>query len=149
MDGQTDNFHRTLLSMMRAFVNKYHSNWEDILPSLLYAYHNTIHSATGYTPHRLLFGWTPRDLRVPMLSACAPAFPEVEEWLLQRHDELRKAGLSLEAARAAMIRAYKPAAIRMSTVLVTLLKFPHVCCQCVVLPHRWLSFCPGSLALSK
>ena len=25
-DGQTENFHRTLLSMMRAFVNKYHSN---------------------------------------------------------------------------------------------------------------------------
>ena len=109
-DGQTEKFHRILLSMMRAFVNKYHSNWEDILSSLLYAYHNTIHSATGYTPHRLLFGWTPRDLRVPMLSTCAPEFPEVEEWLLQRHDELRKAGLSLEAARAAMIRAYKPVA---------------------------------------
>ena len=29
---------------------------------------------------------------------------------MQRQDELRKAGLSLEAARAAMIRAYKPAA---------------------------------------
>ena len=109
-DGQTENFHRTLLSMMRAFVNGYHSNWEDILPSLLYAYHNTIHSAIGYTPHRPLFGWTPRDLRVLVLSASAPAFPEVEEWLLQRQDELRKAGLSFEAARAALIRAYKPAA---------------------------------------
>ena len=43
-------------------------------------------------------------------SASAPAFIEVEEWLLQRRFELRKAGLSLEAARAAMIRAYKPAA---------------------------------------
>ena len=107
-DGQTENFHRTLLSMMRAFVNKYHSNWEDILPSLLYAYHNTIHSATGYTPHRLLFGWTPRDLRVPMLSASAPRFPEIEVWLSQRQNDLRKAGVSLEAARAAMIRASKP-----------------------------------------
>ena len=84
-----------------------------------------------------------------MLSNSGLAFLEVEEWLLQRQDELRKAGLSLEAARAAMIRAYKPAAIRMSTVLVTLLKFPHVCCQCVVLSHRWLSFCQGSLALLK
>ena len=84
-----------------------------------------------------------------MLSASAPVFPEVEEWLLQRQDELRKSGLSLEAARAAMVLANKPAAIRMSTVLMTLLQFPHICCWCVVLPHRWLSFCPGSLALSK
>ena len=45
-----------------------------------------------------------------MLFASASAFPVVEEWLLQGPDELRKAGLSLEAARAAMIRAYKPAA---------------------------------------
>ena len=75
-DGQIEDFHRTLVSMMRAFVNKYHSSWEDILPSLLYAYHNTIHLATGYTPHCLLFDWTPRDLRVPMPSASAPAFPE-------------------------------------------------------------------------
>ena len=45
-----------------------------------------------------------------MQSASAYAFPEVEEWLLQRHDELWKAGLSIEGARAAMIRAYKPAA---------------------------------------
>ena len=45
-----------------------------------------------------------------VLSASAPAFPQVEEWLLQRQDELRKAGLSLEAACGLMIRAYKPAA---------------------------------------
>ena len=50
-DGQSDKFHRALLSMLRAFVNKYHSNWESLIPSLLYAYHNTLHSATGYTPH--------------------------------------------------------------------------------------------------
>ena len=45
-----------------------------------------------------------------MLSTSGLAFLEVEEWLLQRQDELRRAGLSLEAARAAMIRAYKPVA---------------------------------------
>ena len=107
MHGQTENFHCTLLSMITEFVNKYHSNWENILHSLLYAHHHTIHSGSSYAPHHLLFGWTPRDLRVPMLSACAPTFLEVEEWLLQRRDELQNAGLCLEA-HAAMIRAYKP-----------------------------------------
>ena len=82
-DGQTENFHRTLLviSMLRAFVNKYYFNWEALLPSLLYAYHNTIHTSTGFTLHTLLFGWAPHDLRVPLLVADAKAFPAVERWL--------------------------------------------------------------------
>jgi hypothetical protein len=54
---------------MRAFVNKCHSDWEDCIPSVLYAYHNTIHSATGYTPYQMLRGWTPQDLRVPFAAA--------------------------------------------------------------------------------
>jgi hypothetical protein len=68
-DGQTENFHKTLLSVLKAFVNKYHSNWEECIPAALYAYHNTVHSATGFTPHQLLFGWTPQDLRVPFVAA--------------------------------------------------------------------------------
>ena len=80
-----------------------------MLPSLLYAYHNTMHSATGFTPHRLLFGWTPRDLRAPLLTVPGSEYPEIEQWLSQRQNDLRRAGLSLENARAAMIRAYKPA----------------------------------------
>ena len=77
-----------------------------MLPSLLYAYHNTIHSATGFTPHRLLFGWTPRDLRAPLLTVPGSEYHAIELWLEQRKDDVRKAGLSLENARASMIRAY-------------------------------------------
>lgn len=64
--------------MLRGFVNKYHSNWESLIPSLLYAYDNTIHPATGYTPHQVLFGWTPRDLRVPLLLADVTEYPIIE-----------------------------------------------------------------------
>jgi hypothetical protein len=63
-DGATEIFNKTFLTMLRCFVNQYHSSWADLLPPLLYAYHNAVHSATGFTPHLLLFGWTPRDLRV-------------------------------------------------------------------------------------
>jgi transposase InsO family protein len=40
-DGQSENFHKTLLSALRAVVNKYHSNWEECISSALYAYHTT------------------------------------------------------------------------------------------------------------
>ena len=60
-DGQTEQCNSTLLQMSRGFVQKYHTDWPDHIPALLYAYHNTVHTATGYTPdpHELLFGWSP------------------------------------------------------------------------------------------
>jgi hypothetical protein len=55
-DGQTENFNRILITALRYLVNRYHSDWEECLPSVLYAYHNSVHSYTGFTPHQLLFG---------------------------------------------------------------------------------------------
>jgi hypothetical protein len=60
----------------------------------------------------LLFGWNPRDLRAPLLSACSePALScgdvDIDVWLRNRAHALRKAQISLEGAREAMIRAHK------------------------------------------
>jgi hypothetical protein len=109
-DGQTEQFNSTLLQMLRCFVSKYHTDWSHRIPALLYAYRNTVHSATGYTPHFLLFGWSPRDLRAPLLSPdmrCGDR--DIEQWLRDRKSEFKQAQLSMEAARKAMIRAHKAA----------------------------------------
>ena len=80
-----------------------------VIPSLLYVYHNTLHSATGCTPRQLLFGWNPRDLRVPLFVADVKEFPVFEQWLQSRKEDLKKAGVSLEHARTVMIDAHKAA----------------------------------------
>ena len=108
-DGSTENFHRTFLSMLLAFVSKHQSEWEGLIPSLLYAYHNTIHSATGFTPHKLPFGWSPRDLRAPMLSFTDSANPDLDVWLSQRGDMLAKGQRSIEHALHRMIEAHTAA----------------------------------------
>jgi hypothetical protein len=97
--------------MLRAFVKHHHGNWSQHIPAKLYAYHNTIHGATGYTPHMLLFGWSPRDLRAPLLSAEAAGKSassgdrDSDVWLQTRARSLRRAQNSLECAGEAMIRA--------------------------------------------
>ena len=108
-DGQTENFHRTFLSMLRAFVSKHQDDWEELVPSMLYAYHNTIHSATGFTPHKLLFGWSPRDLRAPMHNLPESDDPDFDFWLKERGSMLAKGQASIEHARQAMIDAHKSA----------------------------------------
>lgn len=106
-DGQTENFHRIFLTSLRSYVNEYHSDWKLRIPAFLYAYHNTVHSATGYTPHRLLFGWCPRDLRAPLSINTQSPHADVEVWLHTRADELSKAHIALEHARSVMIKAHK------------------------------------------
>jgi transposase InsO family protein len=109
-DGQTENFNRILITALRAYVNKYHSDWEECLPAILYSYHNTVHSATGFTPHQALFGWTPTDLRAPFQAHAlqlSTACGKVDKWLKTRAAQLEEARVSLEYARQAMLRAHK------------------------------------------
>jgi transposase InsO family protein len=111
-DGTTERFHSTMLQMLRAFVKASQKDWSEHIPALLYAYHNTVHTATGFTPHMLLFGWNPRDIRAPLFSG-EHSDPElhsgdadIDAWLRSRAQALRKAQVSLEHARDAMIRAH-------------------------------------------
>ena len=133
-DGQTEQFNSTVLQMLRCFVNKYHTDWPLHIPALLYAYHHTVHTATGYTPHSLLFGWSPRDLRAPLhASAMSCDDHDIEQWLHERKSEFKQAQLSMEAARNAMIRAHKAAAIPTEYRVGDKVKVPPMRCLFVVL----------------
>jgi transposase InsO family protein len=109
-DGTSERFHSSMLKMLRAFCQENHKSWSEYIPALLYAYHNTIHTAHGTTPHLALFGWSPRDLRAPLYSVdpdVSSGDLDVDEWLRTRSHALRKAQVSIEYAREAMIRAQK------------------------------------------
>ena len=104
-DGTSERFHSTMLQMIRAHVSDNHKDWSEHIPALLYAYHNTVHTATSYTPHMVLFGWSPRDLRAPLFagqfedSAVDSGAADINVWQRDRAHALRKAQVSLESAR--------------------------------------------------
>jgi Integrase zinc binding domain/Integrase core domain len=103
-DGQTERFNRIFLQMLRAYVNEHHTDWPTHIPAVVYAHNNTIHSATGFTPHRLLFGWCPRDIRTP-LHYVASENPDVDAILQRCKTDFELAKVSLEEARQRMIKA--------------------------------------------
>jgi hypothetical protein len=84
--------------MLRAYVHQCHSDWPKYIPADFYAYNNTIHSSTGYTPHRLLLGWCPRDIRAP-LQVVGPSNPDVHVVLQRCKVDFENAKVSLEQAR--------------------------------------------------
>ena len=61
-DGMLERFHSTLKHVMqkRGEASK---EWDDFLPYVCFAYRDSVHAATGYTPFQLLFG---RDVRGPL-----------------------------------------------------------------------------------
>lgn len=49
--------HKTLNAYLRAFTSTNRNQWDELLKFATFAYNNTIHSTTGYTPHELVHGF--------------------------------------------------------------------------------------------
>ena len=61
-DGMLERFHSTLKGMMRKTC-KANKDWAEYLPYVCFAFRDSVHTATGFTPFQLLFG---RDVRGPL-----------------------------------------------------------------------------------
>ena len=62
-NGSCERMNRTLLNMLKTLNESEKRNWKDHIKKLVFAYNNTVHKSTGFTPHFLLFG---RDSRLPI-----------------------------------------------------------------------------------
>ena len=86
-DGMAERLNRSLLQMLRAFVEK-QGDWERYLPLVLYAYRTSVHSSTGVTPFSLMFGRAPSKAQFPPLTAFEPG--SYSAHLNAKLSELRK-----------------------------------------------------------
>ena len=62
-NGVVERFHRTLNSMIGKIIHDNHRNWHELIPQILAAYRASEHSATGYSPNKLMLG---RECRAPI-----------------------------------------------------------------------------------
>jgi len=61
-DGLAENQMRVLKDTLSGYCNKFQDDWDLHLGHISRAYNSTVHSATGYSPHFLLFG---REMMMP------------------------------------------------------------------------------------
>jgi hypothetical protein len=91
------------MSLLRATISQLKGDWGKQLPTVVYAYNNTIHSATAFTPPFLLFGWHPTDIRVSLVFQQPSLHPDIDLYLSSRAGAFAAAQAALEKARSAMI----------------------------------------------
>jgi transposase InsO family protein len=74
-DGMVERMNRVVGAMLRQYVDHMQSDWDLYLPLCAMAYNSTIHSSTGFTPNKLMFG---RELYLPLeLVLPDPDFPDL------------------------------------------------------------------------
>ena len=89
-DGLVERMNRSLLSLLRSFVEK-EGEWEQHLQFLLYIYRTLKHSSNGLSPFEIIFGSNPPSLHIPDFRTTAILDPgDYVSGLQQKLMELRE-----------------------------------------------------------
>ena len=68
-NGQVERVNASIANMLSLYVNEYHSNWDELLPYITFAYNTNPHLSLKMTPFELLYGRkavTPDEKGIPV-----------------------------------------------------------------------------------
>ncbi|PAA92863.1 hypothetical protein BOX15_Mlig004203g3 [Macrostomum lignano] len=99
-NGLVENLNKQIKSIITCLLEKEHANWDVLLPGCITALRTSTHTATGFSPHYLVFG---REARMPSDNvfqqpkafADLPAYVQEHLTHLQEGQELAKQRLKL------------------------------------------------------
>jgi len=72
-DGQSERMNRSVLQILRHFVNTNGSDWAQHLPTVEFAINSAVSRSTGKAPFELLYGYLPRSFPPIVFDADNPA----------------------------------------------------------------------------
>lgn len=91
-NGVCERFNRTLLGLIRTLEQEQRERWPQYVGDVVWAYNQTVHRATGYTPHFLMFGRCgrlPVDLLLETPESITSRTPD--EWVQDHWHRLAQA----------------------------------------------------------
>ena len=98
-DGLTERANQTVEQMLRAFVNADHTDWDEHLDLVEFAYNNSLQASSGHTPFFLNSGTHPNTpLKIAAQSNAARKVPAAMDFLLDM-------GTAMDTAKANLLAA--------------------------------------------
>ena len=93
-NGQAESSVKILLTALRQQANARQTNWDILLPTILFAYNNSIHSSTGYSPFYLAFAFEAHTF--PLINrrqsnSLAASFSQYDKDLCKAHSNIARA----------------------------------------------------------
>ena len=91
-DGMLERFNKTLVRMLKSYINDHQSDWDEQLPFLTMAYRSVEHETTGFSPNYLMLGRevsTPLDIMFEIPSSVR-SIPE-NQWAWSLKEKLEEA----------------------------------------------------------
>ncbi|XP_078334126.1 uncharacterized protein LOC144625791 [Crassostrea virginica] len=93
-----ERFNKTLATVLSAYVDEHHADWDEHLPYVMMAYRAAVHETTGTTPNKMMLGRevaTPLDIvyEMPYSLKRIPQNRwvwELQEKLVEAHATVRK-----------------------------------------------------------
>ena len=107
-NGQVERCNRTILSMLRNYVNEHQDDWERYATALKYAYNNHVHRSAGTTPFSLVLSRTPPEfsLRHTVRSRTRPTQEQRNDYVRRLDDTMEHAYNLLLATQARYMRDF-------------------------------------------
>jgi hypothetical protein len=90
-DGQSEWTNQWLEQYLRIYCNFQQDNWSAILPMAQYVHNSWKSHTTGFTPFKLLLGYTPEIRPVSMVSTTLPSLQEKGNFLTQLRERAQEA----------------------------------------------------------
>jgi hypothetical protein len=95
-NGLTERFNHTLCVMLSMYVHDNQSDWDLYLPFVQYAYRDTPHTSTGYSPFELLRTYRPKsliefkfpDISFEVLTSDPKGFRSLQERIKNVHQDV-------------------------------------------------------------
>ncbi|KAF8697498.1 hypothetical protein RHS03_07767, partial [Rhizoctonia solani] len=98
-DGQTERVNPTVKHFLRAYSGINQKDWVKWLPMAEFAYNNAVHSSTGRSPFKALYGWEPS-----LTPSNVPTdVPEADDLATQMEAQWREIEAALRQSKTRMV----------------------------------------------
>ena len=88
-DGQTERVNQFLEQILRMFTTKRQDDRSDLLPIAEFAYNNSFHSATRFSPFYATYGYHPTLSFAKPTTSTVPAAEDIVRQLQEIHEEIK------------------------------------------------------------